>query len=181
MEKWDIYDIDRKKTGRLATRGDRLAEGEYHLSVHICIFDREGRMLVQRRAACKSDWPNLWDISAAGAVTVGESSAEGAHRELFEELGLYRDFTKIRPHLTLNYQDGFGDIYLLTEDELDLSLCALQSSEVSAVKYATRDEVLAMIDGGEFIPYFKSFISTLFDIRHRYSSMTRGAEGNDKA
>ena len=46
---------------------------------------------------------------------------------------------------------------------------------------ATESEVLAMIDGGEFIPYFKSFISTLFDIRHRYSSMTRGAEGNERA
>jgi isopentenyldiphosphate isomerase len=181
MEKWDIYDIDRKKTGRLATRGEKLAEGEYHLSVHICIFDRLGRLLIQRRADCKRDWAGLWDISAAGAVTVGESSAMGAERELSEELGLYRDFTKIRPHLTLNYRDGFGDIYLLTEDEIPLDTLTLQESEVSAVRYATESEVLAMIDGGEFIPYFKSFISTLFDIRHRYSSMTRGAEGNERA
>ena len=179
LEIWDIYDENRNKTGRTCERGG-LGEGEYHLSVHICIFDREGRMLIQKRADCKRDWPSLWDISAAGAVVVGENTREGAERELSEELGIHRDFGKIRPHLTLNYADGFGDIFILNEDRLDLSTLTLQESEVSEVKYATREEIFSLIDGGEFIPYFKSFIGAIFDIRHRYSSMTRGAEGKGK-
>ena len=31
MEQWDIYDINRNKTGRIMNRGEELKNGEYHL------------------------------------------------------------------------------------------------------------------------------------------------------
>ena len=34
-EFWDIYDAERRLTGKLHRRGDTLPEGEYHLVVHI--------------------------------------------------------------------------------------------------------------------------------------------------
>ncbi|MBR2344089.1 MAG: NUDIX domain-containing protein [Clostridia bacterium] len=176
LEKWDIYDENRIKTGRTCERGG-LGEGEYHLSVHICIFDGRGRMLIQKRSEDKASWAGFWDISAAGAVVAGENSREGARRELYEELGLLRDFTHIRPHFTFNYEDGYGDVYLLTEDEHPTESLTLQASEVTAAKYASREEIFELIDGGEFIPYHKSFVSLLFDTRSRYSSMSRGREG----
>ena len=41
MELWDIYDIDRQKTGKLCRRvdGKALADRDYHLVVHICLFN----------------------------------------------------------------------------------------------------------------------------------------------
>ena len=54
MELWDIYDIDRVRTGRVAQRGKPaseggLGEGEYHLVVHICVFNGRGQLLLQQR------------------------------------------------------------------------------------------------------------------------------------
>jgi len=170
MESWDIYDKHRCPLGKIKERGTRLEDGEYHLTAHICIFDREGRMLIQQRADCKSTWPSLWDVTAAGSVLAGESSEQGAHRELFEELGLDRDFTNIRPHFTLNYDGGFGDYYLLVEDEVNLSELCLQKSEVKAVKYATLAEIEELLSKEQFIPYHHSFVSLLFDIKEECTS-----------
>ena len=99
MELWDIYDIDRVRTGRVAQRGKPaseggLGEGEYHLVVHICVFNGRGQLLLQQRQKDKEGYPNLWDVSAAGSALAGENSAAAASRELREELGLVHDFTK---------------------------------------------------------------------------------------
>ena len=70
MELWDIYDIDRVRTGRVAQRGKPaseggLGEGEYHLVVHICVFNGRGQLLLQQRQKDKEGYPNLWDVWAA--------------------------------------------------------------------------------------------------------------------
>ena len=67
MELWDIYDIDRVRTGRVAQRGKPaseggLGEGEYHLVVHICVFNGRGQLLLQQRQKDKEGYPNLWDV-----------------------------------------------------------------------------------------------------------------------
>ena len=169
MELWDIYDVNHNPTGRTHERGKPLGEGEYHMTVHIAIFSTDGRLLIQQRTGDRASFGGMWDISCAGSVLAGEDSAMGAHRELIEELGLDRDFSGIRPHMTVNYENGFGNYYLLTED-VDISALRLQASEVADAKYASLEEILSLIDKGEFIPYHKSFISFLFDLRRRYST-----------
>ncbi len=171
MELWDVYDIDRIKTGKKIERGgrDKLGKGEYHLTVHIVIFSTDGKMLIQQRAADKDTWASMWDVTAGGAVTAGEDSRVGAMRELQEELGIYYDFTDIRPHFTINHRAGFGDCYILVED-IDLSTLRLQESEVQAVDYATYEEILEMMNDGRFIPYHESFVKLLFDFRAGYGS-----------
>ena len=49
MELWDVYDVVRNKTGRTMVRGETFAEGDYHLVVHVCIFNSKGEMLIQKR------------------------------------------------------------------------------------------------------------------------------------
>ena len=53
MELFDLYTRDRVKTGRTMVRGDKVPEGLYRLVVHVCIFDPEGRMLIQQRQPFK--------------------------------------------------------------------------------------------------------------------------------
>ena len=45
MELWDIYDKDRRLTGRQIERGQKLGAGEYHTTVHVAIFTPDGRLL----------------------------------------------------------------------------------------------------------------------------------------
>ena len=169
MELWDVYDADRQKTGAIAKRGEPLGEGEHHITVHICIFSPDGRMLVQRRALDKKGWSGYWDITAAGSVQMGESSAEGAHRELLEEMGIDYDFTGVRPHFTMNYNHGFADWYLL-EANIPLEAVKFADGEVCDAKYLTREEVLELLGEGKFIPYFETFLSSVFDMRQSRST-----------
>lgn len=135
MEIWDIYTKDRIKTGKTRKRKEAFHPGEYHLVVHICIFNSKGDMLIQQRQPFKDGWPNMWDITVGGSSLTGENSAQAAHRELKEEIGLSVDFTDIRPHLTVNFEYGFDDYYLL-EMDVDTQTLQLQHEEVQAVKWA---------------------------------------------
>lgn len=50
-EFWDIYTANRVKTGRVMERGSLFKQGDYHLVVHICLFNDRGEMLIQQRQA----------------------------------------------------------------------------------------------------------------------------------
>lgn len=163
MELWDIYDIDRIKTGETAVRGEKMNPGQYHIVVHVCIFNKKGEMLIQRRCPEKDSWPGYWDITVGGSALQGESTRDAACREVFEELGLVINLDGVRPNLTVNFFPGFDDIYLL-EGDVELSSLTLQKEEVMDAKYASKDEILKMIDSGEFIPNMKSFISYIFEL-----------------
>lgn len=169
-ELWDVYDLHRKKTGRLHPRGTPLGEGEYHLTVHACIFNAEGKMLIQKRQPFKKGWSGLWDITVGGSVTAGENSQEGIMRELSEELGLSLDLHHVRPHLTVQFDQGFDDMYLIKK-EVDLSSLTLEYEEVEAVKWASLEEILSMMDEGTFIPYQKHLICLFFDMKDRYGAL----------
>ena len=166
MELWDVYDADRRLTGRTAVRGEKLGNDDYHLVVHVCIFGSDGRMLIQQRQSCKRSYPDYWDISCGGCAISGETSQQAAERELFEELGIRLELTHARPHLTVNFDHGFDDFYLVIRD-VELSSLRLQPEEVQTVRWADRDEIFAMLGDGSFIPFFRSMIDLLFDVRSK--------------
>ena len=168
MEYWDVYDAFRNKTGKIMVRG-KVPFGDYHLVVCICVFNSEGKLLIQQRQPFKDIWPDFWDISAAGSALAGESSRQAAERELYEELGIKHDFSVVRPHMSVNFDRGFNDIYLVTLD-VELADLRLQSEEVQDAKWATKEEVLQLIEEGKFIPYHKDLIRTYFSMRYGYGT-----------
>lgn len=76
---------------------------------------------------------------------------------------------KVRPHLTVNFDRGFDDVYLVEKD-VDVDTLTLQETEVQRVKWATKEEIFEMIRRGEFIPYYESLIQLLFDTRKKYGA-----------
>ena len=173
MELFDLYTQDREPTGKKMVRGDRVPEGLYRIVVHVCIFDGEGRMLIQQRQPFKQGWSNMWDITVGGSAVAGDTSRSAAERETREELGLDIDLTGVRPSLTLYWEHGFDDYYLLTRD-VDPESLHLQYEEVQTVRWATQEEILEMIDDGRFIPYEKGLINLLFFQRNHRGAHTRG-------
>ena len=172
MERWDIYNIDRQKTGRTMIRGEKMARDDYHLVAHVCLFNERGEMLIQQRSANKSTWANRWDLTVGGSALSGETSRDAAQRELREELGVEYDFSDRRPNLTMQFDHGdrgFDDIYLIdfTPEEFHL-----QEEEVQAVRWAGREEILAAIRDGSFAPYQEDLIGLLFALRGHWSSAT---------
>ena len=172
MELVDSYDENRTPLGRTAERHAQKGPGEYRMVVHVCLFDRRGRLLIQQRTAEKHIWPNLWDVSGGGGVDAGETSRQGAEREFREELGVPLNLSSLRPSLTVNFEGGFDDFFILTRD-LPLEDLTLQREEVAAVRYVTLEELLDMVDAGTFIPYPKSFLRFLFDMRNQFGFPTK--------
>lgn len=168
-ELWDIYDKDRVRQEGFLVRGEPIPKGCFHLVIHVCLFNAEGKMLIQKRQPFKKGFSGLWDVTVGGSAVRGDSASRAAHRELLEEVGIDYDFSHSLPHLSITFRDGFDDIYLI-EKEVDISTLRLQYEEVERVKWADAEEILAMIDEGSFIPYHKEFISLLFAMRHRHSA-----------
>ncbi|WP_084822164.1 NUDIX hydrolase [Paraclostridium benzoelyticum] len=84
MEIWDLYDKDRIKTGETMVMGSQFKENTYHLVVHVCIFNLEGKMLIQQRQPFKDGWPNMWDITVGGSAVSGDTIQLAAEREVYE-------------------------------------------------------------------------------------------------
>lgn len=178
MELLDLYTADREKTGKTIVRGEPTPAGFYRLVVHVCIFDLQGRMLIQQRQPFKRGWSNLWDISVGGCAVSGDTSRKAAEREVREELGLELDLSGVRLTMTIHWENGFDDYYAVTR-QVDPDSLRLQQEEVQAVRWAAKEEILQMIDDGRFIPYEKSLIELLFFRRNHRSSHTRSDPTND--
>lgn len=143
MELWDLYDENRVKLHRTMVRGAAQPEGTFRLVVHVCVFNSGGELLIQQRQPFKAGWSNLWDVSAGGSAIAGETSAQAARRELFEELGL------------------------LLPSEL-----RLQPEEVQAACWADRERVLQMLADGSFLPLSPHFVELLFFMRRGMGILT---------
>lgn len=82
-----------------------------------------------------------------------------------EEIGIDIDFKGIRPNLTFNFDEGFDDFYLIEKEVDDINTLKLQYEEVQAIWWASMEEILQMIDEVVFIPYCKSAIMSVFELK----------------
>ena len=86
-ELFDLVDELDRPVGR-APRREVHARGLRHRAIHVFIFDRQGRLFLQKRSALKDMSPLTWDSSCSGHVDAGEEYDHACVRELGEELGL---------------------------------------------------------------------------------------------
>ena len=156
MELWDIYDINKRKTGRTMVRNDwTMAEGDYYLSVLGVIRTPDGRFLITKRAMDKA-WAPGWWVIPGGGVKAGESSFEAVRRELLEETGI--DVSGAEGGFRFCYhreqpgQNYIVDIYRFDMDITEKEI-KLQNDEDIDGRLATLDEIRAIADQGKFLHY----------------------------
>ncbi len=164
MELWDIYDINKNKTGRTMVRNDwTMKEGDYYLSVLGVIHRPDGRFLITRRAMDKAWAPGWWEIPGGG-VKAGETSFEAVCREVLEETGV--DVSKAQGGYRFCYhrenkgQNYIVDIYRFEMNITDKDV-RLQTDEDIDGKFATLDEIKAIAEEGKFLHY--SSIKAIFE------------------
>lgn len=143
MDVIDLYDEERRVTGRLHRRGEPIPAGLRMLVVCVWVSDGNGRLLLTKRAPEKRSCPNTWENSG-GAALAGETSRQAIARELFEETGLQvarGEFQLLESAATV---DAFYDFYFVT-CPVPIAAVRLQPGETCDAKWATLDQVREMI------------------------------------
>ena len=158
MEFWDIYDKDKKPTGRTMKRNDWcLKDGEYHLTVLGVVARPDGTFLITRRVMTKAWAPGCWEVSG-GAAQAGEESYEAVLREVKEETGLdvrnaeggyLCTYKRENPGEGDNY---FVDVYRFVMDIDDKDL-KLQTEETDGYMFATLEQIKGFAAEDKFLHY----------------------------
>lgn len=158
MEMWDIYDINKERTGRTMKRNDwTMKEGDYHLTVLGVIRTTEGKYLITKRVMTKSWAPGWWEVSG-GAAQAGEDSIDAVKRELLEETGI--DVTNGEGGYVFSYrrdnpEEGdnyFVDVYRFTVDITEKDI-HLQEEETAGYMLATLEDIEELGKQGIFLHY----------------------------
>lgn len=158
MEYWDIYDADKKRTGRTMKRNDWcLKDGEYHLSVLGVVARPDGRYLITKRVMTKAWAPGWWEVSG-GAAQAGEESYDAVLREVREETGL--DVSQAKGGYVFTYHrenPGEGDNYFVDVYRFELDFTEedlhLQVEETDGYRLATAEEIRELAEQGIFLHY----------------------------
>lgn len=146
MELVDVYDANRRFTGRVHRRGEPIAKGDYVLVACVWVSDGAGRLLLTRRAPEKASFPNAWENSG-GAALAGETSRQAIVRELWEETGIRAEEKEFFLLGSTRTADAFYDFYFLIHP-LPLDQVVLQPGETSDARWVTLPEMEAMIREG---------------------------------
>ena len=146
MEWNDIYDENRRRTGRLHRRGERWHKGEYGLVVCVWVYDGHGQVLMTKRAPGKT-FAGTWENSG-GAAQAGENSLQAIRRELFEETGIQAEESEFELLETGRDNIAFYDYYCLRR-QTPLEDIALLPGETVDAKWVSLEEVYGMIERKE--------------------------------
>ena len=138
-----------------------------HRAFSVFLFDEQGNMLLQQRAATKYHSPSLWTNACCSHPMPGETTEQAALRRLQEELGITTAITKAF-HFT--YKAAFDNG--LTEHEFDHVFVGeyagellLNTEEVSAVCYKSMSEIKLELNNNPhlYTQWFKIALPLLED------------------
>lgn len=152
-ELWDVYDINKKKTGRTAKRDEyQLKEGEYHIVVTGVIINSKNEILMSKRAEHKI-YGLKWECNS-GSALAGETSLEAVIRELKEELGI--EFTKkeaifLKEIRSDELPPDFKDIWVFRRD-INIKDITFLDKEAIEAKWVTIDEFIKKCENNETVP-----------------------------
>ena len=162
MEYWDVYDADGNFTGKSVEKGSIFLPGEYHLAIELWIVNSKKEILIQKRSEQCALLPGVWALTT-GRLLSGESSLSGCIREAKEELGISIDESQLVFLRRLSLPaELIWDIYAFKSD-IASDFFALQSSEVSEVKWVSSETFYKMIENGDLF-YYPEIFSVLSQV-----------------
>lgn len=102
-----LVDLEDRQTGCLNKAECHNGEGILHRAFSIFLFDDNGRLLLQKRAAGKRLWPGYWSNTCCSHPRDGESIEYALGRRLEDELNTRSDLQYVYKFV---YQAKFGEL-----------------------------------------------------------------------
>ena len=153
QELFPVVDEQGAVVGR-ATRGEcHSGSMLLHPVVHLHVFDRLGRLYLQKRPEWKDIQPGKWDTAVGGHVDYGESVEEALYREAREELGL----TDFEPELMARYVfQSARERELVNAYRAVVDTPPRPSDELDGGRFWSPAEISAALGKDIFTPNFES-------------------------
>ena len=177
MERLDIYDEKRRRLGYSLPRGVRRRAGEYTLFVGIFTVNREGELLLTRRAPEKKEWPLAWE-NTAGAVLTDEDTRTAAVRELYEETGITVPADTLILLGTERSKSAIGDAFLSFVSERPP--ITLQAGETVDYRWVSLDDLPQLMEQGALAPPVTRRLGVLYPLILRHYEARRAGIPSDE-
>lgn len=139
-ELFDLVDEQDRVTGQEA-RSVVHQRGLWHRGVHILLFTRDGKLLVQQRSRDRVHAPLALDCSVSEHVKAGEDYYDAALRGLREEMGVEGIELQTLLKFRMNYGPNDNEISTLYRGLVDPAIVRLDPVEVERVGYYSLPEL----------------------------------------
>ena len=130
-----------------------------HPVVHLHVFDKSGRLYLQRRPDWKDIQPGKWDTAVGGHIDYGEDVISALRREAREELEL-TDF--IAEKLKSYVFESAREKELVNAFKTVVEYDPVPSDELSGGRFWSKEEILSNMGKGVFTPNFEQEYIALF-------------------
>ena len=122
-------------------RAELREQGLIGRGTFILLFNSRGELCVHRRTLSKAVYPGYWDVAAGGMVGEGESYADSAARELFEELGIAD--VRLREHGRFYFDEPGNRLWGAVFSAVSDAPLVLQPEEVMEAHFVPPAQALA--------------------------------------
>lgn len=146
MEIWDLFDENREPLGRFHNRCDAMVIGEYHIVVDVWTVNSKREILLTLRHPDKEMFPNLWE-NTGGSILAGETSRQGAVRELLEETGISSTENELVFLGSLQEETAFIDSYIVKKD-IEIEDLIMQDGETVDAQWVSLSKLDELISDG---------------------------------
>jgi isopentenyl-diphosphate Delta-isomerase len=165
-----LVDEDDRPVGYSSKLPPHEAGGRLHRAFSVFLFDRHGRMLLQRRALDKYHFGGLWTNACCSHPRRDQDIATAARARLGYELGIDVPLTPLFSFIYRAEDPASG----LTEHELDHVFVGdfdgvprPRASEVAECSWMSPDEVLSdlHLHPERYTPWFKLVVERVLAVR----------------
>ncbi len=153
-EEWvDVLDVQGKIIGKAPRAQVHGNPDLLHPVVHLHIFDKKGRLFLQKRASGKDLYPGFWDTAVGGHISSGEKIEYALMRETQEELGIVPESARlIFKYIMRNeYESELVHSFKMNHD----GPFALNPDEISEGRFWTQFEIKKFLGKNIFTPNFE--------------------------
>lgn len=127
--------------------------GLLHRAVHVLVFDREGRLFLQKRSARKDIQPGKWDTSVGGHPNLGEANEAAARREMREELGVEPD--TLSPAYSYKWRSPVETEWITSFATTHEGPFRLDPAEIDEGRFWSFEEIRGQLGHNVFTPQFE--------------------------
>lgn len=161
-------------SGISVAKSEAHRKGILHATVHVWLYTRTGKVVLQQRSHTKNTFPGLWDVSVAGHIAYKEHLLSAAIRETKEELDLNLDASDLKK-VGVFTEKHHHPIPAIIDNEMHHVYCSLlpcelhnltrQQTEVAAIQLVSLETLENWVQKKEeqlvphLFPYYRNVIS----------------------